>query len=78
MKIETTEAVEGDKRQHLPFMCTDVCKCGEECEVDYSDDHYLSYPMLSGDMMVSVRFYCGSCDNEWAKTARLKMTLEVV
>ena len=78
MKIETTDAVEGDKRQHLPFKCTDTCKCGEVCEVDYGDTHYLSYPELSVDRVFSVHFYCGECDTEWSVQVRLRMSMEVV
>lgn len=78
MKIESTDAVEGDKRQHLPFKCTDTCKCGEVVETDYSDESYLSYPRLAPLMVVDVHFYCGKCDREWNRRAQLQMNLVAV
>lgn len=64
IKLERVEgSVEGDKRQHVPYCIKWKCLgCGEDCEIDFSDDHYLSYPEFPGEKKVGLN--CRECDHE--------------
>ena len=63
MKVVRTLPIEGEKRQHFPCIISWKCpKCGHECEEDYSETLYLSYPTIPGE--ATEYFYCSKCDHE--------------
>ena len=83
LKIIAADYVEGNKRQHMPFLLQCACdNCGGELEQDLSDDHYLSYPSLGNATnpapMERIIMYCTECDHEQAYRVRVMVALEVV
>ena len=55
--------LEGDKRQHFPYILEWSCKkCGITNTLDFQTERYLSYPVLGKPY--SFALYCDECDTE--------------
>lgn len=78
LKIKRVEgSVEGDKRQYVPYLIKWKCPgCGVFCEINFSDDHYLSYPEFPGEKEVGL--YCHECDHEETVTLKMDITVKLV
>lgn len=75
------EELQGDKRQHFPYIVKSNCPvCGKETIVNLRRD-YLNYPTF--DEEYELNFYCGDdknsdgCYNEWSTTVLPKLVLEL-
>ena len=77
MKIEhTAEPQNNDtKRQYLPIVITDTCKCGREVKMDLRRE-YLSYPDFNAPIPVTL--YCGDCGEERTHNVVLRVRMEEV
>lgn len=75
--LERTEgSVEGDKRQHVPYLLKWMCpSCGVNCEIDFSDDYYLSYPEFPGVKKVGLN--CKDCDHEETVTLSVDIVISL-
>ena len=79
MYIKKTKArIEGAKRQHFPYVVTDVCpECGETLEMDLSRGDYICEPVFGQPKEIWT--YCSECGIEGPRrTVIPRLTLEVV
>lgn len=69
--------VEGEKRQHFPYMLEWVCpRCGEDHVYDYASEYYLSSPLIPA--VKREHRYCDECGFEDDIYFRVDMTMEIV
>lgn len=81
-RIVPTEhiGIELNKRTNVPFRVVSDCpQCGRTDDVDLSNRHYLTCPVL-GDP-IKIGHYCdpdkSGCDCSWTTMVVLRMTLEL-
>lgn len=73
--VPTDAQIEGDKRQHAPYVLHWFCTCGVEHQRDYSDEHYLSYPTLGA--VKADTLWCPTCNAEHPINLKVSLVLEV-
>ncbi len=68
--------VEGDKRQHAPYLLEWSCSCGSTHVEDFTSRAYLSYPKFGKNTKYTL--WCEHCDKEHAIKLRATLTLEAI
>jgi len=78
--IKNNKGIEGDKRQHIPYVLEWVCpECAVIHKIDFTRDH-LSYPEFGGEP-AEAYLYCGEGDCDYESTVNISLkitaTLEI-
>jgi len=61
-KLQLFERIEGEKRQHAPYVLTWICECGDRWDIDLSKERYLSSPVFGEKAHVYTE--CDTCGHE--------------
>jgi len=74
---KTNNVIEGDKRQHLPFLIRWKCaQCGEQGEKDFSSVDYISYCNFGAKEEITL--HCDLCEYEEKITVLPTINLELI
>lgn len=76
LNLERVDAeVEGDKRQHAPYLLKWRCPCGAEQEDAFVCGEYFSRPVFG--KAEAYTLWCAACQNEHAIKLKVDITVEV-
>lgn len=69
--------VEGEKRQHIPYVLKAICECGELITINLAKDNHISYALF-GNSLNKVYYLCDHCGKDYVYFLKLKIIAELV